>query len=74
MYKNSTDQIKLFAFVSEKFGNSKGTEQGHPLSQDLFKIYILPETPLSINFFWKTNRIIYNKKIYNNVYRQDYNH
>ena len=45
MYKNSTGQIKLNGFVSEKFGISKGTEQGHPLSPDLFKIYIRDLSP-----------------------------
>ena len=40
MYQNSTGQIKLSGFLSKKFDINKGTEQGHPLSPDLFKIYI----------------------------------
>ena len=40
MYKNSTGQIKMSGHVSNKFDIRKGTEQGHPLSPDLFKIYI----------------------------------
>ena len=40
MYENSTGQIKLSGHVSNKFDINKGTEQGHPLSPDLFKIYI----------------------------------
>ncbi len=40
MYNNSTGQIKLSGFVSKQFEIRKGTEQGHPLSPDLFKIYI----------------------------------
>ncbi len=40
MYENSTGQIKLTGFLSKKSDVRKGTEQGHPLSPDLFKIYI----------------------------------
>ena len=40
MYNNSTGQIKLEGHISNKFPIRKGTEQGHPLSPDLFKIYI----------------------------------
>lgn len=40
MYSNSTGQIKLAGHVTNKFNIRKGTEQGHPLSPDLFKIYI----------------------------------
>ena len=45
MYKNSTGQMKLSGFVSEKFDINKGTEQGQPLSPDLFKIYIRDLSP-----------------------------
>ena len=45
MYENSTGQIKLSGFVSDKFDVKKGTEQGHPLSPDLFKIYIRDLSP-----------------------------
>ena len=45
MYKNSTGQMKLSGFISEKFDINKGTEQGHPLSPDLFKIYIRDLSP-----------------------------
>ena len=40
MYTNSTGQIKLAGHISNKFDINKGTEQGHPISPDLFKIYI----------------------------------
>ena len=40
MYSNSTGQIKLSGYVSNKIFIKKGTEQGHPLSPDLFKLYI----------------------------------
>ena len=40
MYQNSTGQIKISGHLSNKFDIRKGTEQGHPLSPDLFKIYI----------------------------------
>ena len=45
MYSNSTAQIKLSGHLSNKFPISKGTEQGHPLSPDLFKIYIKDLSP-----------------------------
>ena len=45
MYDNSTAQIKLEGHVSNKFKICKGTEQGHPLSPDLFKIYINELSP-----------------------------
>ena len=38
--KNSIAHIKISKFLSTKIDNGKGTEQGHPLSPDLFKIYI----------------------------------
>ena len=40
MYSNSSAYIKLSGFLSNKFKISKGTEQGHPLSPDLFKIFL----------------------------------
>ena len=40
MYQNSTGQIKISGHLSNKFDINKGTQQGHPLSPDLFKIYI----------------------------------
>ena len=45
MYNNSTGQIKLSGHLSKKFPINKGTEQGHPLSPDLFKIYIKDLSP-----------------------------
>ena len=45
MYTNSTAQIKLGGHLSNKFPIRKGTEQGHPLSPDLFKIYIKDLSP-----------------------------
>ena len=40
MYQNSTARIKLISKVSETFEILAGTEQGHPMSPELFKTYI----------------------------------
>ena len=40
MYSNSIAQIKLSGHLSNKFKILKGTEQGHPLSPDLFKLFL----------------------------------
>ena len=40
MYANSYAYIKLSGHLSNKFNILKGTEQGHPLSPDLFKIFL----------------------------------
>ena len=40
MYDNSCTKIKINKVLSEKFKVPKGTEQGHPLSPDLCKLYI----------------------------------
>ena len=39
MYSNSTGHIKLNGKISRPFQILKGTEQGHPLSPELFKVY-----------------------------------
>ena len=39
MYRSSTGHIKMNGKISEAFQILKGTEQGHPLSPELFKIY-----------------------------------
>ena len=39
MYSNSTGHIKINGKISEAFQINKGTEQGHPLSPELFKVY-----------------------------------
>ena len=41
MYTNSKGKIKLLNKVSEAFDILIGTEQGHPMSPELFKIYLL---------------------------------
>ncbi len=46
MYSNSYAHIKLSGHLSNKFQVAKGTEQGHPLSPDLFKIFIQDLSPL----------------------------
>ena len=46
MYANSYAHIKLSGHLSSKFKINKGTEQGHPLSPDLFKIFISDLSPL----------------------------
>ena len=40
MYSNSFAFIKLAGHLSKRFQIAKGTEQGHPLSPDLFKIFL----------------------------------
>ena len=40
MYSNSNAYIKLSGHISNKFKIKKGTEQGHPLSPDLFKFFL----------------------------------
>ena len=40
MYSNSFAYIKLSGLLSKRFKISKVTEQGHPLSPDLFKIFL----------------------------------
>ena len=57
MYLNSSAYIKLSGHLSNKIKIAKGTEQGHPLSPDLFKIFIndlsklldYPECPVLSN-------------------------
>lgn len=46
MYSNSSAQIKLCGHLSDKFPIKKGTEQGHPLSPDLFKLFLSDLSPL----------------------------
>ena len=46
MYSNSFAYVKLSGHISNKFRTLKGTEQGHPLSPDLFKIYLSDLSPL----------------------------
>ena len=46
MYSNSYAYIKLGGHLSNKFDIKKGTEQGHPLSPDLFKIFLSDLSPL----------------------------
>ena len=41
MYKNSKVKIKLLNRISETIDINVGTEQGHPMSPELFKIYVL---------------------------------
>ena len=41
MYKKSTAQIKIGKLVTKAINICKGTEQGHPMSPDLFKLFIL---------------------------------
>ena len=40
MYINLLAHSKLMGHLSEQFKISKGTEQGHPLSPELFKIFL----------------------------------
>ena len=49
MYQNSYAYIKLSGHLSKKISINKGTEQGHPLSPDLFKLFLNDLSPL-VNF------------------------
>ena len=40
MYNNSFSKIKINNLLSSKIRMQRGTEQGHPLSPDLFKLFI----------------------------------
>ena len=40
MYSHSTSRIKLLKRLSDTIEIELGTEQGHPLSPELFKIFI----------------------------------
>ena len=46
MYTNSHACIKLSGRLSNKFEIKKGTEQGHPLSPDLFKLFLKDLSPI----------------------------
>ena len=46
MYSNSYAYIKLSGHISKRIQIKKGTEQGHPLSPDLFKIFLSDLSPL----------------------------
>ena len=39
MYESSSAVVKINGRISDSFAIGKGTEQGHPLSPDLFKVY-----------------------------------
>ena len=41
MYQNSSAKLKLLNKISEAIDILIGTEQGHPMSPELFKIYLL---------------------------------
>ena len=41
MYSNSKAKIKLLGKLSEALEVNVGTEQGHPMSPELFKIFFL---------------------------------
>ena len=40
MYSNSFAYIKLAGYLSKQINVTKGTEQGHPLSPELFTIFL----------------------------------
>ena len=46
MYQNSYGHIKMQGYISRRFNIRKGTEQGHPLSPDLFKLFLNDLSPL----------------------------
>ena len=45
MYSNSFAYIKLSGHISKRIKILKGTEQGHPLSPDLFKVFLTDLSP-----------------------------
>ena len=46
MYTHSNAHVKLAGHLSNEFPIHKGTEQGHPLSPDLFKLFFKDLSPL----------------------------
>ena len=46
MYSNSFAYVKLSGHINNRFQIMKGTEQGHPLSPDLFRIFLSDLSPL----------------------------
>ncbi len=52
MYTNSKAKIKLLNKVSASFNILIGTEQGHPMSPELFKCYLIDiSNDLNSNIF-----------------------
>ena len=51
MYTNSFAYVKLSGHLSRRISIQKGTEQGHPLSPDLFKIFVSDLSPLLESIF-----------------------
>ena len=49
MYQNSSTRIKLLQKISDKIDILVGTEQGHVMSPEFFKIYIRDLTPILDN-------------------------
>ena len=62
MYNNSKGYIKLNGKVSPMFKIMKGTEQGHPLSPELFKVYFKGLSDL-LNSITTNNPALANKSI-----------
>ena len=44
MYKNTCSRVKLSSKLSDKIFHKNGVEQGHPLSPELFKMFIIDLT------------------------------
>ena len=68
MYSNSYAHIKMSNFLSSKFVVAKGTEQGHPLSPDLFKIFI---ADLSLLLEFPNCPVLSNQKISHLLWADD---
>ena len=73
MYQNSTAKLKLLDKISEAIDILIGTEQGHPMSPELFKTYLLDrsidlnDTTGVVAFGWFENqgpRISSNQRIW----------
>ena len=72
MYSNSSARIKLLQKLSDKIDIFVGTEQGHPMSPELFKVYILDlSTDLNADLDDMTLPVLNNNRISHLLYADD---
>ena len=71
MYKNSSAKLKMVKRLSECFDIEAGTEQGHPLSPELFKCYIHELSVRLNNITGTRNPLLNNVKITHLLWADD---
>ena len=72
MYSNSSARIKLLQKLSDKIDILVGTEQGHPMSPELFKVYILDlSTDLNADLDDMRLPVLNNNRISHLLYADD---